>query len=630
MRCQNRTSAVHDQLFRLAVVFMCCSIGAGLGMPSGVVEAAGQAGGADDALFQGKPLDYWLTQAREKNSTVDVKLTVLALAEAVESEDALAKVAAADALAELGPQAEPALPAMLAQLGHEQPWVRSAVMGAIASVGPNAVEPLIDTFENQTGGPRIRAAFVLGGMGATAKPAVPALVKAMEQESPVVQKRLADILGQIDPERFAGNTTTATRTKIDLQLGEGGGIESTEWPEFEGPNRDRICRETGLLSSWPEEGPPQLWTIKGLGKGFSSVSISGGRIFTMGDLPQPEGPDAQCVLAYDLSTRRQLWNSKVGPPFETGPRCTPTVDGERLYALGTEGDLVCLTAETGQLVWHKNLAEDFGGKLMSVWKYSESPLVDGDRLICTPGGETAELAALNKMTGEVIWKCAIPQLGNLGADGAGYSSPIVATIEGTRQYIQLTGRGVIGVEAETGKFLWGYNQIANNVANIPTPIARGPYVFVSTAYSTGSALLKIERDGEAWKAQEVYFLGPRDFQNHHGGMVWVGNYVYGGSRPNAGWPTCIDVTTGNVCWQHRAPARGSAAVLYADGNLIFRYDRGEVVLIEATPDEMRIKGQFTPVTDEGPAWAHPVIYQGRLYLRHGNLLGCYDLRADQK
>ncbi len=499
--------------------------------------------------------------------------------------------------------------------------------GALGSVGPDAVQPLVEHFQTQTGGPRIRAAFVLGAMGEVSKPAVPVLVEAMKQDDAATQKRLADILNQIDPDQFAGNATTVrSRAKIEAAA-DAVATPSGDWPEFDGPQRNRICRETGLLTSWPEGGPKLLWTIEGLGKGFSTISIANGRFYTMGDVADEDGTEAQFVLAYDLRTQRQLWKTKVGAPFLTGPRCTPTIAGDRLVALGTEGCLVCLETTTGKRLWQKDLVAEFGGKMMSGWMYSESPLVDGDRVICTPGGPGAEMVALRLDSGQLIWKCAIPELGDLGADGAGYCSAQVATIGGTRQVIQLTGRGLIGVDAQSGKFLWGYNRIANNVANIPTPIVRGSFIFVSTAYHTGSALLEIKRDGPAWVAEEVYFLSPRDFQNHHGGMVLVGDHVYGGSGPNRGDPTCIDLATGDVCWKKRAPASGSAAVLYADENIIFRYDRGDVVLVEATPDELRIKGQFVPVTGEDAAWPHPVIFQGKLYLRHGDVLSCYDLRA---
>jgi outer membrane protein assembly factor BamB len=264
--------------------------------------------------------------------------------------------------------------------------------------------------------------------------------------------------------------------------------------------------------------------------------------------------------------------------------------------------------------------------MMSGWKFSESPLVDGDKVICTPGGKEAAMAALDKRTGDVVWRCVMPVIGNRGGDGAGYSSAIAAEICGVRQYVQLLGRGAIGVEAATGRFLWGYNDIANNIANIPTPIARGDYVFVTTAYNTGAALLKITRDGERFQAQEVYFINPKDFQNHHGGVVLVGDCLYGGSGPSRGDPTCIELSTGKIAWKQRAPSQGSAGILYADRRLIFRYDRGEVFLIEASPKAFQIKGRFTPPRDEGPAWPHPVVHQGKLYLRHSNSLLCYDLR----
>ncbi|NLF69927.1 MAG: PQQ-binding-like beta-propeller repeat protein [Candidatus Anammoximicrobium sp.] len=402
--------------------------------------------------------------------------------------------------------------------------------------------------------------------------------------------------------------------------------ESVDWPQFHGPQRDAICTETGLLTDWPQEGPPLLWKLEGLGKGYSTVAIADGKLYTMGDRKSADGEHAQFALAYDLASRRELWAARVGPPHQDGPRCTPTVAANRVYVLGTSGDLLCLDAASGKTVWRKSLPDDFGGQMMSVWKFSESPLVDGDRLICTPGGPAATVVALHKDSGEILWKCAMPKIGERGKDGAGYASAVVANIGGVRQYVQMVGRGLIGVEAATGRFLWGYNRIANSVANIPSAVIRGDYVFTTTSYKTGSALLHLRREGDQFLAEEIYFLSPREFENHHGGVVLVGEHVYGGDGQNRGNPVCLEWTTGKIAWKERAPANGSAAVLYADGHLIFRYDRGLVALLEATPEAYRVKASFTPPTGSGPAWAHPVIHRGRLYLRHSDLLVCYDLR----
>jgi outer membrane protein assembly factor BamB len=234
--------------------------------------------------------------------------------------------------------------------------------------------------------------------------------------------------------------------------------------------------------------------------------------------------------------------------------------------------------------------------------------------------------ALNKKTGAAIWKSKVPELGNKGKDGAGYSSAVAAEFDGVRQYVQIVGRGAVGVAADTGRFLWGYNRIANEVANIPAPTVRGNYVFVTTSYHSGAALLKISRKGDGFAAEEVYYLDPNRFENHHGGVVLVGDYLYGGSGQNRGQPVCIHLPTGEIAWKAKQPFPGSAAVLYADRHLIFRYDRGDVALVEATPQEFRVKASFKPITSDGPAWAHPVIHDRRLYLRHSNVLACYDLR----
>ncbi len=405
---------------------------------------------------------------------------------------------------------------------------------------------------------------------------------------------------------------------------------ASDWPQFRGPSRDGICTETGLMHEWPEGGPKLLWQLKGLGRGYSTVSIVGKTLYTMGDRRQAGRGEAQCVLAFDLATRKELWATPVGPPHsDGGPRSTPTVDGELLYVIGTEGDLVCLETATGKPRWQRSFPKDFGGKMMSDWKFSESPLVDGEKLVCTPGSEDATLVALDKRTGQTIWKSAVPPLGKRGKDGAGYASMIAAELAGVRQYVQIIGRGAVGVDAQTGRFLWGYNRIANNVANIPTPVVQGNFVFVTTNYQTGSALLEITRDGDAVKAKEVYFLTHRVFENHHGGIVLVDGHVYGGSGQNNGIPVCLDFQTGKIAWKDKAPGKKSAAVLYADGQLYFRYEDGLMALVDATPEQFRLKGTFKPAVINGPAWPYPVIHDGKLYLRANDVLMCYDVRGPQ-
>lgn len=405
---------------------------------------------------------------------------------------------------------------------------------------------------------------------------------------------------------------------------------SPEWPQWRGPNRDDVAREAGLLTAWPEAGPPLAWKAKGLGGGFSSLSISGGRIYTMGDRQ-----GSQQVVAMRLGDGQIAWTAKVGPVWDDeygGPRGTPAVDGDRVYALGTEGDLVCLQAATGKEVWRKNLARDFGGRVMSSWKWAESPLVDGDHVIVTPGVPRAMLVALDKKTGKEVWRAAVPELGYQGKDGAGYSSVVVSNGGGVRQYVQLTGRGLVSVRAQDGKFLWGYNKVANDVANIPTPIVRGDYVFASTGYQTGSALLKLSRAGDGVQAREVYFLGSKTLQNHHGGLVLINDHVYGGHGHNRGYPICVELATGKVAWGGEGVdasthgGTGSAAVTAADGHLYFRFQNGRMALIEATPQGYRFKGAFTIPGVDHPSWSHPVVAGGKLYLREQDNLYVYDLK----
>lgn len=402
-----------------------------------------------------------------------------------------------------------------------------------------------------------------------------------------------------------------------------------EWPQWRGPNRDAVAKETGLLAQWPESGPPLAWKASGLGGGFSSLSISGGRIYTLGDRQ-----GSQQVVAMNLADGKIVWTAKVGPAWEDeygGPRGTPAIDGDRIYALGTEGDLVCLQAATGKEVWRKSLPRDFGGQVMSSWKWAESPLVDGDRLIVTPGVPGATLVALDKKTGKEVWRAATPGLGSQGKDGAGYSSVVISNGAGVKQYVQLTGRGLVSVRAQDGKFLWGYNKVANNVANIPTPIIKGDYVFTSTSYQTGSALLKLSKAGEGVQAQEVYFLPSKTLQNHHGGLVLIGDHIYGGHGHNRGYPICVEMMTGKVVWGGEGVdpgngGTGSAAVTAADGHLYFRYQNGRMALIEATPQGYKVKGAFTIPGVDHPSWSHPVIAGGKLYLREQDNLYVYNVK----
>jgi len=399
---------------------------------------------------------------------------------------------------------------------------------------------------------------------------------------------------------------------------------AADWPQWRGPNRDGVCTETGLLPQWPTEGPRLLWEITGLGPGYSSVAIAQGRLYTMGDRNR-----AQYVYAIDLDTHKELWAARVGPSHNDGPRCIPTVDDGFVYAIGTSGDVVCVAADSGKVVWTKNLLTDLGGAANPRWKFSESPLIDGDRLLCTPGGQKSVMAALDKKTGAVIWQCPMPDIGPNGKSEAGYSSIMISHGAGVKQYVQLTNEGVVGVSTD-GRFLWGYNRVANGVANISTCVIDGDFIFTSTAYQTGSALLKLVRDGAGVKAQEVYWLDKDQFQNHHGGFVKVGDYIYGGHNHNQGEPTCVEMKTGKILWHADQPGQGSGCVLYADGHLYFRYQNGLMALVEATPEKYNLKSTFMPPARPGArqtAWAHPVISDGKLYLRHWDVLFCYDVKT---
>lgn len=408
-----------------------------------------------------------------------------------------------------------------------------------------------------------------------------------------------------------------------------------DWPQWRGIHRDGKSLETGLLQQWPEGGPQLVWSAEGLGRGFSSVSVASGRVFTMGDFG-----DSQQVLAIDESTGQILWRRDIGPSWSEaglypGSRSTPTSDGEAVYALGTEGRLMCLQAEDGHVVWQREIRHDFGGFVMMAragvnWRYTESPLIDGQSVVVTPGSPDAAMVALDKTDGSEIWRSSMPALGDKGNDGAAYSSVVVSHGAGVKQYVQLMGRGLVGIRASDGKFLWGYNEIANDVANIATPIVDGDFVFGSTGYDTGAVLLKLEATGDAVVADEIFFLQPRTFQNHHGGIILHDGYLYTGTGHNRGLPIAARFTDGTLAWGPvRNNGRDSAALAFADGRLYFRYQNGLMVLVEASPTAYSEHGSFQIPHVEDPSWSHPVISGGHLFLREQDRLHRYDVRAQQ-
>lgn len=394
--------------------------------------------------------------------------------------------------------------------------------------------------------------------------------------------------------------------------------EAACWPRFHGPKGDNISIETALLKQWPEQGPRLLWTAKQIGRGFAGVTIADGRIYTTGDV----GSDL-VIFALDMDGRIQ-WQVNSGAAWTqmgpAGARGTPTIDGNRLFHENAQDEVVCLDTKTGKKIWGVNLASQFQGKRDSFGR-GESLLVDGDRVICCPGGATA-MAALDKMTGQTVWKSAS------AGEPAGYASPILAEYRGLRMILTMASRSLIGVNAANGELLWRFSHYTPRyVANCVTPIYHDGHVFVSGGYGLGSALLKIDvKDGKstiepAWRSE--------DLDNRHGGVILVDGYVYGAAHfNNKGKWVCLDWKTGRK--MHAEKGVGEGSFTCAGGMFYTMGEHRQIGLVKPTPTGHQLVSKFKiPEGGEGPTWAHPVVCGGRLYIRHADRLYAYDVRAMQ-
>ena len=398
---------------------------------------------------------------------------------------------------------------------------------------------------------------------------------------------------------------------------------SNDWYQWRGPDRDGIAKETGLLDQWPEEGPAIAYRSKGLGSGMASVAIHAGLLYTIGNI------DGQTTLVcLNAGDGAPVWKTPFTPD-KGAANGTPTIDPQTglVYAMSFDGVMVCCDAKTGKVAWKKNFPVDFKGKMESGWGYSESPLIDGEKLLCTPGGAMAMVVALKKKTGELIWSGQAPAGKLRGNDGAGYSSIVISNAGGRKQYVQLVGHEIVSYDAATGELLWNYDRVANTTANIPTPLVSGNYVFCSTGYGDGgSALLEISASNGRFKVNEVYYKSSKELQNHHGGMIMIGEYVYMGHGHNNGFPACIQWKTGKDLWNKgRGAGGGSAAIVAADKKLFFRYQDGMMAMIDTDTSAYKLLGKFKLATHNGESWPHPVIVDGHLYIRDQDELVVYKI-----
>jgi len=386
------------------------------------------------------------------------------------------------------------------------------------------------------------------------------------------------------------------------------GGAAADWPGWRGPRRDGKSPETGLLKQWPEGGPERLWQADGIGKGFSTVAVTGGMVFTTGDI------DGRLrIFAFDLAGKPK-WRTDVDAAWtrsHPGARSTPMIDEGLLYVVSGNGVVACLDAKTGRKRWSRQMSE-FGGGTPG-WGYAETPLIFRDSAIVCPGGRKC-IVALDKKTGKTQWT-------SRGYSGAAqYGSSIIVPFGRGNVVVTGTRAGIVGVNARNGAFLWSNSWSANNTANCPTPAYSGAYVFWANGYGKGGVCLKLERSGDGLAARQAWTT--RDMNCHHGGYIIHEGYIYGNN--GGGW-ACLELKSGRKMWEERGVGKGS--VCFADGMLyLFGESGGRAGLATCSPRGMEMKGTFR-VDGSGPSWAYPVVVGGRLYLRYDTHLYCFNVKA---
>ncbi|MGL6197190.1 MAG: PQQ-binding-like beta-propeller repeat protein [Thermoguttaceae bacterium] len=397
------------------------------------------------------------------------------------------------------------------------------------------------------------------------------------------------------------------------------------WPVFHGPKGNNISPATGLLTTWPEEGPKLIWKCDKLGEGvggYSGVTVKDGRVYTSGNVA--DGDEVySTVFCLDEKDGKILWTYKNGPAWTNGrmfpgTRSTPTIDGDFVYDETPVGQVACIEAKTGKEVWSVNILEEFDAKNIT-WALAESVIIDGDNVICAPGGEKASVAALDKKTGKVVW--TTPSTGEL----TNYATPYIFDFEGFRVIAIMNQKGIIGVNAKDGKLLFSVPHETKYDINATMPHYNGDgTLFVISGYGTGSQLLKLAKDGDVIKAEQVW--AKKEFDNQHGGIVVIDGFAYGTTQNYKGgvW-VCQKVADGEIMWEDKGVGKG--ACTSAEG-LIYGMSEGDgtVGIFEATPEGYKEHSRFKlPEEGEGMYWAHPVVCGKNLYLRHGNFLYVYDI-----